>query len=223
MTTTPSRRAGSRSVLRPALAILLLAAAPAVPQAEMPMGPGARPAPYAPGPADLFAGRFQLRDPAGRAVDSDALAGRAYGLFFGFTGCPDICPTTLSQISHALRALTDPALRIYFITVDPERDTPAVLGAYMESFDPRIVALTGPRPAVDEAVASFGIVAERTALPGGHYTYGHTAAVLIVDENGLIVDRIAAAADTAALVARLSRLARPVADQAAGATVQAGP
>jgi protein SCO1/2 len=193
----PSRSPCRRTLLAGLLATLLASGA-------------AEPAGSAPAAStSLFAGHFLLRDTSGAAVDSDALSGRPYGVFFGFTHCPDICPTTLARISLALRGIADPDLRIYFVTVDPERDTAAALGPYMESFDPRIVALTGDRAAIDEAVASFGAVAERTALAGGGYTYGHTAALLIVDENGLIADRIAAEGEEAALTARLSRLARP--------------
>lgn len=184
------------------IALLLPVAVPDL-QAE----PAARPAPAAAG-AGLLAGHFRLTDPAGGTVDSDALAGRPYGLFFGFTHCPDICPTTLAQLSTALRGIADPDLRIYFVTLDPERDTPAALAAYMQSFDPRIVALGGARAAIDEAVAGFGVTAERTPLSEGRYSYAHTAAVFVVDENGLIADRISAEAEPATLAARLAALAR---------------
>ncbi|MCP1539442.1 SCO family protein [Methylorubrum extorquens] len=185
------------------LALLLLPAAPGL-RAE----PSARPGPAAAG-AGLLAGHFRLVDPAGCTIDSDMLAGKPYGLFFGFTHCPEICPTTLAQLSTALRGIADPDLRIYFVTLDPERDTPAALASYMQSFDPRIVALGSERAAIDEAVASFGVVAERTALPEGRYTYAHTAAVLVVDENGLIADRVSAEMEPTALAARLAPLARP--------------
>ena len=198
-TILPARSTRRTGLLAGLLAGLLVATAPGLAQPARPMPAGA---------ASLFAGHFLLTDPSGATVDSDALSGRPYGVFFGFTHCPDICPTTLARISLALRAVPDPDLRIYFVTVDPERDTGALLKPYMESFDPRIVALTGDRAAIDEAVASFGAVAERTDLPGGGYTYGHTAAVLLVDENGLIADRIGAEGEEAALSARLSRLAR---------------
>ena len=196
MTILPTRRPGRNLALAAMLVAVLTSGGVGFAQTTLP------------GPASLFAGHFLLRDTAGRPVDSDALSGRPYGVFFGFTHCPDICPTTLARISLALRDVSDPDLRLYFVTVDPERDTAATLGPYMESFDPRIVALTGDRAAIDEAVASFGAVAERTALPGGGYTYGHSAAVLIVDENGLIADRISAESEEATLSARLSRLAR---------------
>jgi len=185
------------------LALLLLpVAAPAL-RAE----PSARPGPAA--GAGLLAGHFRLVDPAGRTVDSDMLAGKPYGVFFGFTHCPEICPTTLAQLSSALRGIADPDLRIYFVTLDPERDTPAALASYMQSFDQCIIALGSDRAAIDEAVASFGIIAERIALPEGRYTYAHTAAVLVVDENGLIADRVSAEMEPTALAARLAPLARP--------------
>jgi len=201
----PGRWSGTRRLRRalPALwfALLLPSAAGSV-EATVPMPPD-------PVPASFVAGHFSLKDPAGRSVDTDALGERPYGLFFGFTQCPDICPTTLAQLSLALARIPDPALRVYFVTVDPERDTPAVLGQYMASFDPRIVALTGERPAVDEALASFGIVAKRHDQGEGRYAYGHTASLILVDENGVVIDRASADADVDTLTARLARLARP--------------
>ncbi|ACA15909.1 electron transport protein SCO1/SenC [Methylobacterium sp. 4-46] len=195
----PIRRRARRVA---ALALLLGAMAAPGSATEIPARPALRAAP----PASPLAGHFALRDPSGRSVESEALTGRPYGLFFGFTHCPDICPTTLAQLSLALRAVPDPELRIYFVTVDPERDTPAALAAYMTGFDPRIVALTGERPAIDEAIEGFGITAERVALPGGDFTYAHSAAVLLVDENGLIVDRVAVGTEPEALAARLARV-----------------
>ncbi|ARO53907.1 SCO family protein [Methylorubrum zatmanii] len=208
---TPPPRHRSVRRLRPhraraasLLALLLLPIAAPGLRAE----PSARPGPATAG-AGLLAGHFRLVDPAGRTIDSDMLAGKPYGVFFGFTHCPDICPTTLAQLSAALRGIADPDLRIYFVTLDPERDNPAALASYMQSFDPRIVALGSERAAIDEAVASFGVVAERTALPGGRYTYAHTAAVLVVDENGLIADQVSAEMEPTVLAARLAPLARP--------------
>lgn len=149
----------------------------------------------APGPAahgSFLAGHFRLAAPDGSVVDSDDLSGKPYGLFFGFTQCPDICPTTLAELSMALAQLPPGDIKIYFVSIDPERDTPEALATYMTSFDPRIVALSGSRQAVDEAVATFGAVAKRTDLPNGGYTYGHTASVLLIDGNGLVANRIGA-------------------------------
>ena len=99
-------------------------------------------------------------------------------------------------------------LRVYFVTVDPERDTRAILGAYMKSFHPHIVALTGERAAVNEALGGFGAIARRTDFPNGQYTYGHTAAVFLVDADGLIVDRVGIDGGVDALAARLAALAK---------------
>ncbi len=110
-------------------------------------------------------------------------------------------------MSAALARLPDGAPPLYFVTVDPERDTPDVLAQYMTHFDPRIVALSGTREAIDEALSSFGAVAQRTDLPGGGHVYGHTAAVLLIDGNGLIVDRLSAEETPDRLTARLAALA----------------
>ncbi|MGF3025009.1 SCO family protein [Methylobacterium aquaticum] len=174
----------------------------------------ARPALSGPPSGDggsLLAGHFRLIAPDGRTVDSDDLAGKPYALFFGFTHCPDICPTTLSELSLALPRLPGRALPVFFVSVDPERDTADVLGRYMQSFDPGIVGLSGPRPAVDEAIRSFRVVAQRTELRGGDYAYGHTATLFLIDGDGLIVDRIAPGLGPEALAARLAALAGPVA------------
>jgi protein SCO1 len=158
-----------------------------------------------PGP-NLFAGQFSLSSPDGTTVNSDDLAGRSYGIFFGFTHCPDICPTTLANLSAALARLPAEDVKIYFVSVDPERDMPDVLAQYMANFDPRIVALTGPRKAVEEAVASFGAVARRTDLTSGGYAYSHTAAIMLVDGDGLIVDRMTTEAGPEAMAERLTAI-----------------
>jgi protein SCO1/2 len=156
--------------------------------------------------APFIAGHFRLASPDGAVVDSDDLSGKPYVVFFGFTHCPDLCPTTLSELSTALARLPAGDLRIYFVSVDPERDDPAALAQYMSNFDPRIVALTGTRSAVEEATASFGAVARRTDSPDGGYTYSHTAAILLIDGDGLIVDRIGADVGAERLARRLAAL-----------------
>lgn len=162
-----------------------------------------------PGGGSLLAGHFRLTAPDGTTVDTVDLAGKPYALFFGFTHCPDICPTTLAELSLALPRLPARALPVFFVSVDPERDTPEVLGNYMQSFDPGLVGLSGPRPAIDEAIRSFGIVARRADLAGGGYTYGHTAALLLINGDGLIVDRLGPGLGPDALAARLAALAGP--------------
>ncbi|MFC6790069.1 SCO family protein [Methylobacterium komagatae] len=186
------------------LGLLMSAPSFAGEQGPLPL-PQAVPAP------SLFAGHFQLAAPDGATVDSDDLAGHPYGVFFGFTQCPDVCPTTLSNLSTALARLPKASVRVYFVSVDPERDTPSVLAQYMSNFDPRIVALTGARKAVEEAVASFGAVARRTDLPSGGYAYSHTAAIMLVNGDGLIVDRMMAEDGPDAMAARLAALQRATA------------
>ena len=128
-------------------------------------------------------GPFKLTSHEGKPFTEENLKGKPFVVFFGFTHCPDVCPTTLAELSLAIPKLPDSArdLAFYFVTVDPERDTPEVLGRYMQSFDPRITGLSGTRPAIEEATRGFGIVAQRTDLSDGAYVYGHTAALVLVD------------------------------------------
>ncbi|TGE01242.1 SCO family protein [Methylobacterium nonmethylotrophicum] len=191
---------------RPALAAILAGLTCLGPSARAQDAPPAPPARHG---GSLLAGHFRLSAHDGATVESDDLAGRPYALFFGFTHCPDVCPTALAELSLALQRLPPRTLPVYFVSVDPERDTPEVLRRYMESFDPGIVGLSGSRMAVDEAILSFGIVARRTDLPGGGYTYGHTAAIFLVDGDGLIVDRLGSGLGPTALAARLAALAGP--------------
>ena len=107
-------------------------------------------------------------------------------VFFGFTWCPDVCPTTLSDISLWLEDLGADANRLIvaLISVDPERDTPAVLADYVSSFDPRIIGLTGPADEVAKAVADFRVTYRRVDKDGGDYTMDHTAGVFLFHPDG---------------------------------------
>ncbi|MDR7039078.1 MULTISPECIES: SCO family protein [Methylobacterium] len=128
-------------------------------------------------------GPFTLVDQNGRTVTEKDFSGATHLVFFGFTHCPDICPTTLQQISDVLAALGDraKAMKVAFITVDPERDTPASLKAYLESFDPRITGLTGSPEQVAAAVKGYRAYARRVPTQGGDYTMEHTALVYVMD------------------------------------------
>ena len=132
-----------------------------------------------------FGGPFELTASDGSRFSSDRLAGRPYAVFFGFTHCPDICPTTLLDVTNHLREL-GPAgerLAVLFVTVDPARDTPEKLRDYMASFDPRIVALTGSQDEIAKVARAYRIFYEKVATSGG-YTMNHSAAMLLVDSNG---------------------------------------
>ena len=132
-------------------------------------------------------GPFHLVDQDGRPVSDEDMKGRPFLVFFGFTHCPDICPTTLFDMSQMLHALGPDADRIgaLFITVDPERDTPAVLKDYLANFDPHLRALTGDPAAVNAALKAYRVYATKVPLEGGDYTMDHTAVVYLMDRNGI--------------------------------------
>jgi len=134
-------------------------------------------------------GAFTLVDQNGRTVTERTFLGKPHLVFFGFTHCPDVCPTKLFEISEVLRATGDKGrdLRALFVTVDPERDTPEVLKSYLGSFDDRIVGLTGDRAAIDAAVKAFRAYARKVPLKDGDYTMEHTALVYLMDKDGRFV------------------------------------
>lgn len=138
-------------------------------------------------PISTVGGPFSLVDQDGRPVTERDFAGATHLVFFGFTHCPDICPTTLQQISDVLAALGPKGkdMRAAFITVDPERDTPESLKTYLSSFDPRITGLTGTPAQVVAATKAYRAYARKVETPGdkGDYTMEHTALVYVMDPN----------------------------------------
>ena len=154
------------------------------------------------GPSSI-GGPFTLVNQDGATVTERDFAGKPYLMFFGFTPCPDVCPTTLQQISDVLAALGPKAdaLKVAFVSVDPERDTPDSLKTYLSSFDPRIVGLTGSPEQVAAAVKTFRAYAKKVPSQGGDYTMEHTALVYLMDaRNGFVgaVNLNRPAAETAA-------------------------
>jgi len=131
-------------------------------------------------------GPFQMTDQTGHAVTEKSLQGRPTLIFFGFTHCPDICPTSLFEISEVLRAMGEDADRInaYFVTVDPERDNTAALKDYLSSFDPHLKGLTGDPDAVAKMLSAFRVYARKVPLKDGDYTMDHTALVYLMDRDG---------------------------------------
>jgi protein SCO1/2 len=134
-------------------------------------------------------GPFQLTDQAGQAVTENNLKGRPSLIFFGFTHCPDICPTSLFEISEVLRAMGKDADRInaFFVSVDPERDTAAAMKDYLSSFDPRLKGLTGSPEAVAKVISGFRVYARKVPLKDGDYTMDHTALIYLMDRDGKFV------------------------------------
>lgn len=133
----------------------------------------------------LVGGPFRLVAQDGQVVTDQNYAGEPTLVFFGYTHCPDVCPTTLFEISEVLRALgPDAKVRALFVTVDPERDTPAVLKDYLSSFDSRVVGLSGDREHIDAALRAYRVYAKKVPGQNGEYTYDHTALVYLMDKKG---------------------------------------
>ena len=134
-------------------------------------------------------GPFHLVDQNGQPFTDQDMKGKPHLVFFGYTHCPDICPTTLFEMSQLMRKLGPDADRIgaLFITVDPERDTPAALKDYLASFDPHLRGLTGAQPAIDQAIKDYRVYAKKVPLQGGDYTMDHTALVYLMDKDGRFV------------------------------------
>ena len=134
-------------------------------------------------------GPFTLTGTDGKPFASSKLNGRPAAVFFGFTHCPDVCPTTLARLAKLRRQLGqgDDALSIVFVSVDPERDTPAELQTYLSLFDTPVVGLTGTPAQVEQVKKQFGVYSRKVEQPGGGYSVDHTAAVILLDKNGQFV------------------------------------
>ena len=134
-------------------------------------------------------GPFQLTDQRGQAVTDKSMQGRPTLIFFGFTHCPDVCPTSLFEISEVLRAMGGDADRVnaYFISVDPERDTATAMKDYLSSFDPHLKGLTGDADAVAKVITGFRVYAKKVPLKDGDYTMDHTALIYLMDRDGRFV------------------------------------
>ncbi len=153
---------------------------------------------------------FQLVDHLGRAVSERDMLGRPAVLFFGFTYCPDVCPVTLASLSAALGKMGKAAdsIGVFFVSVDPERDPPTVIKAYLSAFDPRIRGLTGAPDQIAALAKSFGIYHAKAESGGESYTIDHTASVILVDASGQFQSTIAYGENADVALAKLQRLAR---------------
>jgi protein SCO1 len=139
--------------------------------------------------ASAIGGPFQLVDQSGQTVSEKSLQGKPTIIFFGFTHCPDVCPTALFEMSEILKAMGPDASRVnaFFVSVDPERDTPAVMKDYLSSFDPGLKGLTGSPEAVAEIVSGYRVYAKKVPLKDGDYTMDHTALIYLMDRDGKFV------------------------------------
>lgn len=140
------------------------------------------------GQADV-GGSFQLTDHTGRRVTDKDFRGRYMLVYFGYTSCPDVCPTTLAVMAQALEKLGDKAQHVapVFITIDPERDTPKVLADYVKSFGPNFVGLTGSVAEIKDAEKKFRVYAVKKPLEGGNYGMDHSSVIYLMGPDGRLV------------------------------------
>src|ERR1700683_3449160 len=140
-------------------------------------------------PTAAIGGPFRLVDQNGAPFTDQNLKGETFLVFFGFTHCPDVCPTTLFDISEVMRALGPDAdrLRAVFVTVDPERDPQPVLKDYLSSFDPHLTGLTGDPAAIATVAKEYRVYYKKVPLDDGSYTMDHTAIVYLMDKDGHFV------------------------------------
>ncbi len=131
-------------------------------------------------------GDFHLTDQLGKPFSAASLQGAPSLVFFGFTHCPDVCPTTLAQLAALDKLAPVPGLRVIFVSVDPQRDTPTALAAYLRNFDPRFIGVTGDPAAIAAVAANFGVAVEKVPLTGDDYTVDHSAALFLLNASGRI-------------------------------------
>lgn len=153
-------------------------------------------------------GPFTLTGADGKPFGSAQLAGRPYALFFGFTHCPDVCPTTLARLARLRTQLGKGAnaFAIVLVTVDPERDTPSEMGRYAGLFGTPVVALTGSQAAIDHVRGQFGVVARKVPEAAGGYSVDHTATVFLIDRGGKFEATISPGEGDPAALSKLARL-----------------
>lgn len=158
--------------------------------------------------AARIGGDFTLVRQTGEPFSSAELKGHPYLMFFGFTHCPDICPTTLLELSKHLDAVGDAArdLKVLFITVDPERDTPEIMAQYMSSFDPRIIGLTGTPEQIVNVAKLYRAFYEKVPGEGDSYSMNHTASVFLFDADGNLQSTLSWQEDAATREAKIKRL-----------------
>jgi protein SCO1/2 len=168
---------------------------------------GPRPNTVAAGEA-IYAKPFELVDQTGAAVTEASFLGKPSAWFYGFTHCPDVCPTALAEMSALLEALGPDAdkVQVVFVSVDPERDTPEIMKDYVDYFDPRITGLTGELDQVTTMAKDRYIFFEKVPVEGGEYLMEHQATVQLVTSDGRFFGTLAAEENFETRVAKVRRL-----------------
>ena len=156
-----------------------------------------------------FGEPFTLVDHNGEPITEAAFRGQPSAVFFGFTYCPDVCPTTLFEMDGWLNELGPEGenIRAYFVSVDPERDSPEILGRYIENVTDKVTGITGEPDNVAAMARSFGIYVRKVDLDNGDYTIDHTASILMIDSTGDFAGTIAYGENPDNAMAKLRRLA----------------
>lgn len=162
-------------------------------------------------PLGLNGQEFALASTKGGTFTQNDLRGTPSLIFFGFTFCPDVCPTTLAETTawREQLGLTADDLRIIFVTVDPERDTPEMLKAYVEGFDPSIIGLVGDQAETDRVKAAFGVFSEKAGdVDSEFYLVNHTALTFLINAEGSFQGTIAYEENGDTARAKIERLVR---------------
>jgi protein SCO1/2 len=158
--------------------------------------------------AGAIGGAFHLVDQNGKPFSDADLKGKWHLIFFGYTNCPDECPTALNEMALALGRLGNArdAVAIVFITTDPERDTPGVLKSYVENFAAPIIALTGTTEAVNAAAKAYRVYSAKHPRADGGYDMDHSAVIYVMDPSGRFTATLSPDATAQAIADRLQKL-----------------
>lgn len=153
-------------------------------------------------------GPFNLVDQTGAPVTEAALQGHPSAMFFGYTFCPDVCPTTLYEMTELMGQLGPDAdkLKVFFVTVDPERDTQQAMADYLTAFDPRFTGLTGSREEIDRILSGYRVYSRKVERETGPYLMDHTAGVYLLDNQGVLTGVIDYQEAPETALAKLKRL-----------------
>ncbi|KQN07092.1 electron transporter SenC [Sphingobium sp. Leaf26] len=153
-------------------------------------------------------GAFTLTDPAGRTVTDQTLRGKPYAIFFGFTRCPDVCPTTLSRMTQLRKQMGAQGMKynIVFVSVDPGHDKPADIGNYLTLFGTPIIGLTGTDAQIAQITKAYGVYFRQVPVEGGDYTIDHMAGIMLFDRNGRFAEMMDGTEPIAVSLTRLRKL-----------------
>jgi len=155
---------------------------------------------------------FELIDQNGQPITEQAFRGKPTALFFGFTHCPEVCPTTLFELNGWMEKVDPEGTRLhaFFVTVDPERDTPELLGAYISNVTKRVIGIAGPPEKVADVIKGFRVYAKKIPLdeknPDGDYTMDHTASIFLLDSEGRFTGTISYGENPDVAVKKLENL-----------------